>query len=105
MNESKLTEPQRLALDFMKGFEKLHGRFPTIRQIGTGLGMVVSGAHHHVVKLRDKGYITRLDQGAYSYTTVPPLGESVTRMAFITGFRAAGQGMSLDEALKNYKVE
>lgn len=53
-----LTFRQRQTLNFIELFLAEHGVCPTMREIAAGLGLrSKSGAHRHVIELRDRGFI------------------------------------------------
>jgi len=53
---------ERLLLDFITQFIQRYGYAPTLREIGDAMGMAsMATVHEHVDKLRQKGFIKKLD--------------------------------------------
>lgn len=57
--DRRLTERQRVALDFITRFIGEHGLSPSIQEIGRAMGTSATAALAHVVALEKKGYIRR----------------------------------------------
>ena len=58
----ELTKRQSEVLDFIKNFIVSHGYPPTIREIGTALGLSSPATTYtHLSQLEKKGYIKKLD--------------------------------------------
>ena len=58
----KLTTKQEIVLTFIKKYIASHGISPTIREICGGVGLSSpSTVHVHVENLKNKGYLTTID--------------------------------------------
>lgn len=85
MEVTYLTRRQREALDFIKAFVKENGYGPSLREIGSHLGVsAVSTVHEHLVNLAAKGMVRRgwnrarsvelVEDGAARAARVPMIG-------------------------------
>jgi repressor LexA len=80
MNE--LTSKQQEVLESIKSYYSERGEYPTLEEIGQRVGIESrSGVHHHLHKLKKKGYLSRSSRNrditlkeALNFTTIPILG-------------------------------
>jgi hypothetical protein len=56
-----LTPRERDAMDFIVAFERKHGRMPSMKTVGAGLG--IGNSQHLVDHLRHKGWLSRESKG------------------------------------------
>ena len=63
---TEATPRQREVLDWMKTFIRDHGMPPTVREIGSALGIKSSSVFHLLKELARKGYVERVGRGARS---------------------------------------
>ncbi len=83
-----LTAKQMLVLENIQKFISLHGRQPTLTEIGNELGIGESGIHKHVRKLITSGYLME-SEGKAAYQ---PLDEPEREGTLpLVGIIAAGQ--------------
>ena len=60
MPKEKITKRQQQAFDFICTFTEAHGYPPSVREIGTAIGLSSpSTVHSHLHKLEEAGYIKR----------------------------------------------
>ncbi len=58
-----LTNKQKLILECIKVFKEKNDYIPTIREIGTLVGLKSPATvHHHIKVLEKKGYIKRINE-------------------------------------------
>ena len=68
----KLTDRQRMVLEYIRGSIEQHGYPPTLREIGNHLGIKsTNGVNDHLRALERKGYLTREDMKS---RTLRPVG-------------------------------
>ena len=86
---------ERQLLDFITQFIQRNGYAPTLKEIGEAMGMgSPATVHEHVEKLRQKGFIKKLDgtaRGLEVVRTGQPEGDTPTAIELpVLGFIAAG---------------
>ena len=91
-----LYNKERQLLEFITQFIQRYGYAPTLKEIGTALGMnSPATVHEHIDKLRRKGYVRKLDGTARGIEIVTDMyrsGNSSTAIELpVLGFIAAGQ--------------
>ncbi|MCG8557734.1 MAG: transcriptional repressor LexA [Proteobacteria bacterium] len=103
----KLTDRQRMVLDYISISIERRGYPPTLREIGNHMGIrSTNGVNDHLRALERKGYLAREDMKSRALRPTPAAGYSMPRMfdagqmtrVPILGRVAAGQ---LSEAIEN----
>jgi len=61
-----MTNREREIFDFIKGFIKIKGYSPTVREICKALFITVNTVHNHIMNLKDKGFIQHTERVARS---------------------------------------
>jgi repressor LexA len=106
MND-QLTEKQRKALDFVAEEVRLKGRPPTLREIGSHIGITsTNGVRYLLDGLEKKGYLARspmLSRGIeLTGRTISPKYEDMTREVPILGRVAAGAPLLASENIEGH---
>ena len=98
----ELSERQRSLMTFIEGYVETHGRPPTNREIGNGLGIPSTGhVDYHLKALEKKGYISREQRTSRGIRIINSLREALgdvvgsARGIPIMGTIAAGQPWDL----------
>ena len=93
-----LTKRQKEVLDFIKNYSKKRGYAPALEEIQKKFKLAsVSTAHFHVNKLKDNGYLEKIENKARAITI--PQKESFVKLPLL-GMIAAGEPI---EAIRNNK--
>lgn len=93
-----LTKRQKEVMDFIKDYSKKKGYAPALEEIQKHFKLAsVSTAHFHVNKLKESGYLDKVENKARSITIAPK--ESFVRLPFL-GTIAAGEPI---EAIRDNK--
>ncbi len=98
-NNDDLSERQRSLLLFIEQYMREHGRPPTNREIGNGLGIPSTGhVDYHLKALENKGYISRQKRTSRGIQVLGPLHTPIGVSSGgipIMGTIAAGQPLDL----------
>src|SRR5688500_13588628 len=88
----KLTDRQRMVLDFIRGSIEQQGYPPTLREIGNHLGIKsTNGVNDHLRALERKGFLTREDMKSRTLRPVD-MGPKSTRPRNAGGHQDDGDG-------------
>lgn len=89
-----LYQRERQLLDFITQFIQRFGYAPTLKEIGDAMGMASPATvHEHIDKLRQKGFIKKLDGTARGLEVTPQYKGAATTASVelpVLGFIAAG---------------
>ncbi len=90
-----LYQRERQLLDFITQFIQRYGYAPTLKEIGAGMGMnSPATVHEHIDKLRQKGYIKKLDGTARGLEVVADYNRAANQQTVVElpvlGYIAAG---------------
>ena len=98
----ELTRRQRETLDWIKAYMKMHGKPPTVREIGERFGTASSSVFDVIKALERKGYLTRSDGFSRCITLTAKAGgaRGDTVHVPIVGSIAAGQPILATENLE-----
>jgi repressor LexA len=98
----ELTHKQRETLDWIRAFVKMHGKPPTVREIGKRFGTASSSVFDVIKALERKGYLTRSDGFSRCITLTAKAGggRGDTVHVPIVGSIAAGQPILATESLE-----
>jgi len=97
-----LTERQQETLDWIRVYVKMHGKPPTMREIGERFGKASSSVFDVILALERKGYLNRSDGSSRCITLTSKVGsgQKDTVMVPIVGRIAAGQPILATENLE-----
>jgi len=97
-----LTHRQRETLDWIRAYVKMHGKPPTVREIGERFGTASSSVFDVIKALERKGYLTRSDGFSRCITLTAKAGggRGDTVHVPIVGRIAAGQPILAAENLE-----
>ena len=98
----ELTRRQKETLDWIRSYVRMHGKPPTVREIGERFGTASSSVFDVVKALERKGYLTRSDGFSRCITLTAKAGggRGDTVHVPIVGSIAAGQPMLAAENLE-----
>jgi repressor LexA len=98
----ELTNKQKETLDWIRSYVRMHGKPPTVREIGERFGTASSSVFDVIKALERKGYLTRSDGFSRCITLTAKAGggRGDTVHVPIVGSIAAGQPILATEHLE-----
>ena len=103
----KISKRQEAILDFIKEEVKQKGYPPSVREIGTAVGLASSSTvHGHLARLESKGYIRRDPTKPRAIEVLDPMGEEIVKPGVLhvplIGKVTAGQPITAIENIEEY---
>lgn len=103
----KISKRQQAILDFIKDEVKQKGYPPSVREIGTAVGLASSSTvHGHLARLESKGYIRRDPTKPRAIEVLDPMGEDMMKPGVLhvplIGKVTAGQPITAIENIEEY---
>lgn len=103
----KISKRQEAILEFIKEEVKQKGYPPSVREIGTAVGLASSSTvHGHLARLESKGYIRRDPTKPRAIEVLDPSGEEMLRPGVVhvplIGKVTAGQPITAIENIEEY---
>ncbi|HLR10651.1 MAG TPA: transcriptional repressor LexA [Sporosarcina sp.] len=103
----KISKRQEAILEFIKEEVKQKGYPPSVREIGTAVGLASSSTvHGHLARLESKGYIRRDPTKPRAIEVLDPMGEEIVKPGVLhvplIGKVTAGQPITAIENIEEY---